>query len=362
MKEVQPISLLKFSNFEEISNKYKEHAIQVQFYSEVTYEYPLAPALIAHSREMLSILPLSNFTEKKFGIINIKDDSLIGILQSKYKKGAIKNCELDITILPDFQSKGFATVAILEFLKNLPKHLTVIQVAANSKPEFLGGMLLKLGFKLVYCGVRSACDLSKVKIDRLRKMSNRVLYKAKEKGYKFLFFENFDFSKVSQLDEENFLKIFNEVVNDMPSEDMTSSEELFGHEDLAIMKKNLKIRKRTSLSYVVMKEEKIVGFTNSMIDELNLHTIRQNDTGVIKKHRGNSLGLAMKSLMLEKIITDERSMSRNWWTTNNAKSNYHMIKINEELGYKVISNRTIYEISRKKLTSILTSKLQNKSK
>jgi GNAT superfamily N-acetyltransferase len=58
-------------------------------------------------------------------------------------------------------------------------------------------------------------------------------------------------------------------------------------------------------------------------------------TAVLPEHRGNRLGLRVKVAMLERLITDRPDVAR--IMTGNAGANRHMIAINEQLGFEVVS-------------------------
>jgi GNAT superfamily N-acetyltransferase len=58
-------------------------------------------------------------------------------------------------------------------------------------------------------------------------------------------------------------------------------------------------------------------------------------TAVLPEHRGNRLGLRVKVAMLERLVTDRPDVAR--IMTGNAGANRHMIAINEQLGFEVVS-------------------------
>jgi len=61
-------------------------------------------------------------------------------------------------------------------------------------------------------------------------------------------------------------------------------------------------------------------------------TAIQEDTGVVRAHRGHGLGRAMKAANL--LALTEHSPSINTVTTWNAESNTHMLAVNDELGFR----------------------------
>ena len=61
----------------------------------------------------------------------------------------------------------------------------------------------------------------------------------------------------------------------------------------------------------------------------------QELTAVARPHRGHRLGMAVKVAMLQWLATTEPQLER--ILTWNAEENKHMIAINEELGFEVLS-------------------------
>ena len=60
----------------------------------------------------------------------------------------------------------------------------------------------------------------------------------------------------------------------------------------------------------------------------------QQLTAVIRSHRGQRLGLLVKTAMLELLASAEPELE--WIVTGNAATNEHMIAVNDQLGYKVV--------------------------
>jgi hypothetical protein len=63
---------------------------------------------------------------------------------------------------------------------------------------------------------------------------------------------------------------------------------------------------------------------------------------VLREHRGHRLGMLIKSAMVELIARHEPTVRD--FLTSNAGPNAHMIAINEQLGFQVISVHQTWEI------------------
>jgi hypothetical protein len=99
------------------------------------------------------------------------------------------------------------------------------------------------------------------------------------------------------------------------------------------------------LSYFVIQEETglPVGYTTSELNKYFPWLVWQEDTGIIHKHRGNGLGLAVKYQMLEKLLEETEAK---YWLTGNNVNNVHMRRINETLGYEIWNSEYSFEFER----------------
>ncbi len=85
------------------------------------------------------------------------------------------------------------------------------------------------------------------------------------------------------------------------------------------------------------------GFTIVTYDPRVPHLIWQQGTAVIELHRGHRLGLWMKAVMLERILT-ERPLAR-FIRTGNANTNAQMLAINTQLGFKPAWSSALWQLT-----------------
>ena len=85
-----------------------------------------------------------------------------------------------------------------------------------------------------------------------------------------------------------------------------------------------------------------VGFTEVEFNPLDPHAIQQEGTAVVAAHRGHGIGLWLKAVMLERILS-ERSDSR-FIRTGNANVNKQMLAINEKLGFAYAWQTTLWQV------------------
>jgi mycothiol synthase len=85
-----------------------------------------------------------------------------------------------------------------------------------------------------------------------------------------------------------------------------------------------------------------VGFTEVEFNPLDPHAIQQEGTAVVAAHRGHSIGLWLKAVMLERILAERRD-SR-FIRTGNADVNAQMLAINDKLGFTYAWQSTLWQL------------------
>lgn len=84
----------------------------------------------------------------------------------------------------------------------------------------------------------------------------------------------------------------------------------------------------------------VAGFTEIVVTD-RPHSALQEDTGVLREHRGHRLGLTMKAANLRWVRREKPAIER--ICTWNAEDNRWMRAVNERLGYRV--SRRIWDLS-----------------
>lgn len=82
------------------------------------------------------------------------------------------------------------------------------------------------------------------------------------------------------------------------------------------------------------------GMSLLCVDEFSPTVAFQEDTNVVRSHRGHRLGLLLKCDMIRWITTDRPEITAT--DTWNATDNHHMIAVNERLGCRVIATNVGY--------------------
>jgi hypothetical protein len=85
----------------------------------------------------------------------------------------------------------------------------------------------------------------------------------------------------------------------------------------------------------------IAGLTVVTVDSENPARGEQEDTSVVRAHRGHRLGLLLKADMMRWLAATEPQLET--LDTWNAESNDHMIGVNERLGYRVMGRELQFQ-------------------
>ncbi len=133
-----------------------------------------------------------------------------------------------------------------------------------------------------------------------------------------------------------------EAINDAPSDDEDEEPSLFDAERVRGYDRAMTGRRQT-VHRVVARHRPTgewAGLSMLCVDEFSPALAFQEDTSVVRAHRGHRLGLLMKADML-RWVCDERPEvgAVDTW---NATSNHHMIAVNERLGATVVTEYVGY--------------------
>jgi GNAT superfamily N-acetyltransferase len=133
------------------------------------------------------------------------------------------------------------------------------------------------------------------------------------------------------------LVALHEAINDAPVDDPDDEPDVWTTERVRRYDAAMAARRQTT--YRVLARHRVTGAWAGMsllcVDEFLPTVAFQEDTTVVRDHRGHRLGLLMKAEML-RWLTDERPevAATDTW---NAVDNHHMIAVNERLGCRVVA-------------------------
>jgi GNAT superfamily N-acetyltransferase len=248
-----------------------------------------------------------------------------------------------------YRRNGYGSALLQQQYKQFPEQIKIIQTETfkNTDGEkFISNLKEKYQSKVVM----SISEIRSFNISEVKQEAERLKQKVARKGYSIIFVNGIDFAKV--VDYEEYIEMVEEIWNDMPREELSDEDEI-----LTVERHQIYLKKAIELGYDILtyiaideKTKKPIGLTSTTVGKYQPAVAYQDDTGVLKPHRGNGLGLALKYQMLDKLLSDTETK---YWQTGNAGSNEHMLRINKLLGYKEFTSIKIIEFSKEELQELL---------
>lgn len=134
------------------------------------------------------------------------------------------------------------------------------------------------------------------------------------------------------------------AINDAPAEDPEAERSRWDRDRVRAYDQAMAGRRQTV--YRVMARHRgtgeWAGLSMLCVDEFSPTVAFQEDTSVVRAHRGHRLGLLMKADMLRWVGRDRPEVAAT--DTWNATTNHHMIAVNERLGATVIGQHQTYRL------------------
>ena len=132
-----------------------------------------------------------------------------------------------------------------------------------------------------------------------------------------------------------------EAINDAPA-DEGSEPDVWDVDRLRAYDETMARRRQTTYRVLArhVATGELAGMSLLCVDEFAPVVAAQEDTNVVREHRGHRLGLLMKVDMVQWIadVRPEVAATETW----NATDNHHMIAVNERLGCRVIAQQIGY--------------------
>jgi GNAT superfamily N-acetyltransferase len=327
------------------------------------YNEKMFALLRGYDSERLSLEPPSiEFYRNYWSLKKIPDRKYINVFAFNEKEELIGygfsgwNIKYDnlergffqIYVEPKERRKGYGTSIMKKLFVQIPAKITTLGVSAE---EGSVGEKFIRHFKQESCfeEIISTANFSDFNLEKVKKIVDEEEKRIEKLGYTFVELEGLDYQK--KFDEKKYVQMVEQIWNDMPREEMA-----FGEDVLTVNRYkeivDYSIRKgdrNFGIAITIKESTEPIAHTRVMYNKFDPDVIEQDDTGVIHEHRGNGLGLALKYKILEKILTET---SAKYWITSNAKSNKHMIRINEKLKHKVVSKRVVYDFGREEWEKI----------
>ncbi|MHA1123604.1 MAG: GNAT family N-acetyltransferase, partial [Candidatus Heimdallarchaeota archaeon] len=304
------------------------------------------PAEIEYYRKTWS-LGVSSDQKMIYVLVIKQDDEVIGY---SYGSWNIKYDNLDkgyfwVHIAKNERRKGLGKRTLKEIIERFPPQVTGIVTEVFAETDGVP-FVESLQMKKNYTEVLSSSDLTKFDKEEVKKESRKLKQQVLEKGYEIIYINNMN--HVFHLDFVKYVEMAQEIWNDMPLEELTYEDEVLSVDRYQEMIQRQILSGNHIMTFVAIHKDTndIAGVTVTNVNEHHTIIAHQQDTGVVKAHRGKGLGLALKYQMLEKLLFETKAVK---WQTGNAGSNEHMLRINDILKHVPFVSIPIYEMEKSKL-------------
>lgn len=246
---------------------------------------------------------------------------------------------IDLRVLPEHRRLGVGT-ALVEAAERIAAAAGRTEMAVEDeipvRPDYVNRaepFARHLGFKPVQRSVRRNIN---VPLDAAHAEALRNDPRANPAGYTLLSFGNH--WPDEYLDDR--CEFGRRMSTDMPMGEQQLDEEVWDAARVRALEASLVAQNRSKTTTVARHDAsgRLVGFTEVAIPLGAPESSWQHDTLVLREHRGNGLGFAMKLANLFAVHDQHAAVRRiNTW---NAEDNGPMIAVNEDLGFWVAARST----------------------
>jgi len=134
------------------------------------------------------------------------------------------------------------------------------------------------------------------------------------------------------------------AINDAPRDDPEQEEDVWDVDRVAAYDRAMAGRRQTVYRVLARHRDTgdWAGISILCVDEFAPSIAFQEDTSVVRAHRGHRLGLLMKADMLQWISRERPEVRAT--DTWNATTNHHMIAVNERLGATVVARHLSFRL------------------
>jgi GNAT superfamily N-acetyltransferase len=187
-----------------------------------------------------------------------------------------------------------------------------------------------LGFTPAFANVHRRQDLTLVDRERVRALREQAAVAASD--YRLLRIVG-----PVPADLLDAYTVMYAAINDAPTGDLEVEPDLIDTERVRVYERSQEAVGVTLYQLVAQRvsDGVLAGHTVVAVDPQRPEWSGQHNTSVLAAHRGHRLGLLLKAAMVEWVQAELPEVR--YLDTNNAESNHHMIRINEQLGYNIVA-------------------------
>ena len=254
-------------------------------------------------------------------------------------------CQIHLTIHKDYRMEGIAQKLIeLAYKHALEYNRTKITGSLIS--EASRRFLQRVGGTEALAYRVNQLALNDTDWDLIERWINEGIQRSPELSMEF-------YLSIPDSILEDYCKIYTEVLNQAPRDELTTGDDVFTPEKWKKMEDQTKETGRTWISAIVKAQNgDIAGLTDVGYDPSTPTIVYQYLTGVQEKYRGRGLGKWLKAAMLLKIRDEYTSVEV--VSTSNATSNEPMLAINEQMGFRMKLESYMFEVDVQKVKEYLS--------
>ncbi|MHA2249979.1 MAG: GNAT family N-acetyltransferase [Candidatus Kariarchaeaceae archaeon] len=366
MKNYQNITYTQV-NPKEIDKSLLHQLAEIIRKRNIDRSFPLPVNSAEHIMKELLVQDLALFRNEYFIAQSDSGDILAyAYLFLNTGQDNLNRSTFNVYVLPEHRNKGIARNLLQYLCKKIPENITTLSIAIRhddkndvKDPGYsLSRYLTRNGGKFVLSERTSGSQIKKFDVTEVVNKAKQLHQKAKSLGYDIYLVIDAKYNEVPEVDYPKYVKMVERIWNDMPREDTTQENSVRTEEYHQEFYRDLQELGRSSWAYIAIHREsnKPIAMTETWLEDDIPNRTFQGDTGVLAEHRGNGLGLTLKYQMLARLLTNEKSKDVEHWTTGNADSNEHMLRINNILGYKEVNTIDVYEFDRRSFEEFFTLK------
>jgi RimJ/RimL family protein N-acetyltransferase len=235
-----------------------------------------------------------------------------------------------VTVGPEARGQGIGRALLEAGVDRVRAEGKSLVVTESYRTPAALALCAGLGFELAIASVKRRHDL--VALDWGSLDSHYAVAVAAAADYELLHLEG-----ATPDDLLDDVVTMTAAINDAPIDALEVEDEVFSRDRVRAFERGQQERDRRT--YRVIARERttgeLAGHTLVSIDRDHPGFAGQFDTSVVRAHRGHQLGLLLKIDMLRWLGDAEPQLRV--LDTWNAASNTHMIAVNEQLGYRVVT-------------------------
>jgi RimJ/RimL family protein N-acetyltransferase len=259
------------------------------------------------------------------------DGAVIGVLYFHLpQRENLHLVDLGVLVHPEHRRKGLGTrlhEAGLEMARQSGRRMLDAWTVDAPAPI---GFAERFGYSRVYVGVHRRQDLTEVDWEQVEVLRQQAVEAAAD--YRLLRFVG----RVpdNMLDD---VAVMAAAINDAPTDEAEIDDDVIdgarvrAYED-ALASRGLKLYRLIAQR---VSDGELAGTSVVAVNPERPEWAEQHDTSVVAAHRGRRLGMLLKAEMMRWL--NEYEPKVRYIDTGNAQSNNFMIKINEQLGYRIVN-------------------------